>query len=85
MARTATGLTLPQPLQATASCQARHRWQTPPPSPRNSGLPVRPQAAHAGMASVPEPRAMSSAASLPATGGAPAARASGSAASASAS
>ena len=55
-------------------CQARHRWHTPPPSPRNSGLPARPQTAHAGMARAAEPRAISSAASRPATGGAPAAQ-----------
>jgi hypothetical protein len=84
-ARTATGLILPQAPQGSASCQARHRWQTPPPWPRNSGRPVRPQAPHAGTARVAEPRAISSAASLPATGGAPAASAPGSAVSATAS
>ena len=35
----AAGLTLPQVAQGLATCQARHRWHTPPPSPRNSGLP----------------------------------------------
>ena len=76
--RVATGLTLPQPLQGSASCQARQRWQTPPSSLRNSGFPVRPHAAHAGTARVAEPRAISS---VRATGGAPAASAPGSAAS----
>lgn len=79
--RMATGLTLLQPLQGSASCQTRHLWQAPPPSPRNSGFPVRPQDAHAGTARA-EPRLISSAASLPATGGAPLESAPGSAASA---
>ena len=43
----------------------------PPPAVRNSGLPSRPQRAQAGIVRETEPRAMSSAASLPATGGAP--------------
>lgn len=81
----AAGRTLPQVAQGLATCQARHRWHTPPPSPRNSGLPARPQTAHAGTARVAEPRAISSAASRPAAGGAPALSAPGSAASASAS
>jgi hypothetical protein len=81
----AAGLTLPQVAQGRATCQARHRWHTPPPSPRNSGLPARPQTVHAGMARAAEPQVISSAASRPATGGAPAASAPGSAASASAS
>jgi hypothetical protein len=79
-------LTFPQVAQGLASCQARHRWHTPvPPSPRNSGLPVRPQAAHDGTAIVADPRAASSAASFPAAGGAPRDSAPGSAARASAS
>jgi hypothetical protein len=78
--RAATGLTLPQPLQGSAICQARHLWQAPPPSLRNSGRPVRPQATHAATARAAEPRLISSAASLPATGGAPQASAAGSAA-----
>ena len=85
MSRPETGLTLPQLAQAAASCQFRHRWHTPPPVPRNSGLPVRPQTAHAGGARAVEPRAISSAASRPASGGAPTASAAGSAASAAAS
>ena len=69
---------LPQAAQGRASCQVRHRWHTPaPPSPRNSGLPDRPQTAHAGTVTVAEPRAASSAASRPATGGAPALSAAG--------
>jgi len=82
--RPATGLTLPQMAQAAASCQFRHRWHTPPPGLRNSGLPVRPQTAHAGGVMAVEPRAISSAASRPASGGAPEASAAGSAASAAA-
>ena len=81
----AAGLTLPQVAQGRPAARTRHRWHTPPPSPRNSGLPARPQTAHAGTARVAEPRAISSAASRPATGGAPAVSAAGSAASASAS
>ena len=81
----AAGLALPQLAQGLASCQERHRWHTPPPSPRNSGLPARPQTVHAGMARAAEPRPISSRASRPATGGAPAVSAPGSAASASAS
>jgi len=78
-------LTLPQLVQAAASCQFRHRWHTPPPVPRNSGFPVRPHTAHAGVARVAEPRAISSAARRPASGGAPEASAPGSAASTAAS
>jgi hypothetical protein len=83
--RPETGLTLPQLVHAAASCQFRHRWHTPPPAPRNSGLPVRPQTAHAGGVRAVEPRAISSAASRPASGGAPEVSAAGSAASAAAS
>ncbi len=80
--RAATGLSRPQLLQALACCQARQRWQTPPPSPRVSGLPVRPQRAQRGTVRTVEPQAISSIVSRPAIGGAPSCSASGPAASA---
>ena len=52
-----------------------------PPALRNSGFPVRAQTAHAGRVRAVDPRATSSAASRPASGGAPMASAPGSAAS----
>jgi hypothetical protein len=64
--------------------RAVHALHIPPPDVRNSGLPSRPHRAQAGTART-EPQAMSSAASLPASGGAPCRSMSGSAASAEAS
>ena len=75
--RAATGLSRPQLLQAPARCQARQRWQTPAPSPRVEGLPVRPQRPQRGTVRTAEPQAISSIVSLPAIGGAPSCSASG--------
>jgi hypothetical protein len=71
-----------RPATALTSLQAAQAAVRP--GVRNSGLPFRPHRAQAGTART-DPRAMSSAASLPAAGGAPCRIMSGSAASAEAS
>ncbi|MGH3196777.1 MAG: hypothetical protein ACRDNT_12750 [Streptosporangiaceae bacterium] len=82
--RLAAGLTSPQCAQAIRTRRAAHGLHMAPASVRVSGAPARPQQAQAGVASEAGPRAISSATSRPVTGGAPAARAPGSAASAAA-
>jgi len=74
--RPATGFTTLQREQATAVWRLRHLGQRPPTSEAVSSRWARPQRAQTGPGKV-EPRARSSATSLPTTGGAPTSRAPG--------